>query len=105
MLDYIYERPLIHDRVMDVLCVEFRGSDDPVDSLFLLDHDWVDIERGTVAGGEAGRVTAKPPEAEESKFVLYLTSRFRVQQSHNYRCMLFCVGCVVWQRFGNGSNK
>jgi len=32
--------------VMDTLCLEFRGSDDPVDSLFLLDHDWADIDRG-----------------------------------------------------------
>jgi hypothetical protein len=53
---------------MDVLCVEFRGSDDPVDSLFLLDHDWVDIERGAMTGGEAGRITVKPAEADESKF-------------------------------------
>ena len=68
----------IHDRVMDVLCVEFRGSDDPVDTLFLLDHDWVDIERGTGVGGEAGRITVKPPESEESKIISYLTLPFNI---------------------------
>ena len=52
---------------MDILCVEFRGSDDPVDSLFLLDHDWVDIERGT-AVAETGRIVQKPPDQiEESE--------------------------------------
>ena len=46
---------------MDILCVDFRGSDDPVDSLFLLDQDWVDI------GEHASRNVAKPQDPDENK--------------------------------------
>ena len=50
---------------MDVLCVDFRGSEDPVDSLFLLDHDWVDIDRPP--GDPASRNVAKPEDPDEIK--------------------------------------
>lgn len=53
-------------RVMDLLCIQFKGSEDPVDSLLLLDGDWnaipdVDISKSVSTSDPHANVV--PPSA------------------------------------------
>ena len=71
---------------MEVLCVDFRGSDDPVDSLFLLDHDWVDIDRAPV--DPAGRHVTKPQDQDENKSAGWMFRKFTSYLKVQNECCL-----------------
>jgi hypothetical protein len=82
---------------MDILCVDFRGSDDPVDSLFLLDQDWVDI------GEPASRNVAKPHDPDENKipglnfdiYKLLLTVRIYLIVTKLVSALKYYIFCSV----------